>query len=185
MGWESTGAAGFSSSHRPLTGNAGSGGGAALSTLSLSAGDILNIVVGLGGVATCNNARSTDGGDTTATFGSNMMLVGGGGQGTPRGTKTPGGTASGGIINLAGGFGTAFNSFAPGGNGTACGGIASAGGGSGMNDDNTATRPGGVGGGWFAGNGGIGAPQYPLASAGGDGTAYGGGGGGGGNCTYV
>lgn len=153
--------------------------------MSLNPGDTVNILVGLGGVATCNNARSTNGGDTTATFGSNMTLVGGGGRGTGRGTTTPGGTASGGIFNLAGGVGSAFNSRVPGGNGTACSGIASAGGGSGMNDANTATWPGGVGGGWLAGNGGVGAPQFPLGSPGGDGTAYGGGGGGGGNCTYV
>jgi gliding motility-associated-like protein len=162
-------------------GASGGGGGAAIRTLSLALGDVVNITVGSGGNSGFyfSSIFGGNGGDSKAIFNS-INIIGGGGKGA--GFGMAGGIATGGTINLIGGAGKNPGEREPGFDGQKQDGYSAAGGGGGNFEDgvNSIINLGGLGGG-LAGNGGHGSPQYPISSHGEPGFNYGGGGGGGGN----
>ncbi len=162
-------------------GASGGGGGAAIRTLSLASGDVVNITVGSGGNSGIgwSGIPGGNGEDSKAIFNS-INIIGGGGKGAGFGME--GGIATGGTINLIGGAGRNPGVREPGFDGQKQDGYSAAGGGAGNFEDgvNTIINLGGLGGG-LAGNGGHGSPQYPTSSNGQPGFNYGGGGGGGGN----
>ena len=163
-------------------GASGGGGATAVKSLTLVAGDSVDITVGLGGISGIgwSGISGGNGGDSKAIFNS-INIVAGGGKGPASGMA--GGIATGGSINLKGGAGNAGGVKSPGFDGAKQDGYSAAGGGAGNYYDGLAPSyiyPGGLGGG-LAGNGGHGSPQYPTGSNGESGFNYGGGGGGGGN----
>jgi hypothetical protein len=163
-------------------GASGGGGATAVKSLTLVAGDSVDITVGLGGISGIgwSGISGGNGGDSKAIFNS-INIVAGGGKGPASGMA--GGIATGGSINLKGGAGNGGGVKMPGFDGEKQGVYSAAGGGAGNYYDGLAPSyiyPGGLGGG-LAGNGGHGSPQYPTGSNGESGFNYGGGGGGGGN----
>jgi len=185
-------------------GGGGSGGSAAFfNNLSVTPGQTLTIVVGLGGIATATkNTKAPDGGLSSITFGSFTMTVPGGIGGTPYSTNpgapapaapsfanTPGGVTTGGYAGGPGGAG-----WDGGGGGGGAGGLGGAGG-----NGSTAYSPSGTlyqsGFNGGAGAGGGGAASL-SAGTGGTNSGYSGGaggagqdnatgGGGGGSATYT
>ncbi len=178
-------------------GGAGGAGAVVTSTLSVTPGQVLNLVVGGGGQAGTNGtvvnsgacgAGGGGGGSTNIDAGSSdQIIAGGGGAGGGCNTAGAGGIAGG--TGGAGGNGGGLGGSAGGGGGS--GGIGGAAGPGGVSGSNGNGGPGGTGGsnggtlipGGSGGSGvgsGAGASN-PLGSAvnGGGGGGYGGGGGGG------
>ncbi len=161
-------------------GQTGGGGAVVTSTLSVTAGQVLTLVVGGGGGAgaigpgsgngyTCGAGGGGGGSSTVDAGGASQIIAGGGGGGGSCNSATAGG--SGGGSEGAGGNGGAIQYEATGGSG-GVGGVGGAGGvaeedGSGFAGSNGSGGAGGVGG----NNGG----QYP-GGAGGSGTGAGTGG---------
>jgi hypothetical protein len=185
-------------------GGGGSGGSAGFfNNLSVTPGQTLTIVVGLGGIATATkNTKAPDGGLSSVAFGSFTMTVPGGIGGTPYSTNpgapapaapsfanTPGGVTTGGYAGGPGGAG-----WDGGGGGGGAGGLGGAGG-----NGSTSYSPSGTlyqsGFNGGAGAGGGGAASF-SAGTGGSNSGYSGGaggagqnnvtgGGGGGSATYT
>ena len=148
--WGGGGAGGGSDSN----GSGGEGGGAGgytTATLSVTAGQVINYIVGDGG----NGSTGNDGGNGGASTFLTLTANGGsGGDDNGNNSEGFGGTASGGTTNITGANGGAGGGSTGGNGGNAAGGGGTGGAGddNGSGDDGNA--PGGGGGGGERGSGG-------------------------------